>query len=469
MEANSGAAFARSLGSRLNAGKANRHNALAWNLGIGYEQSSMQLCITSIISQNEMLRLSHIYFSTLHQCYGFLDINGFNQKVLDRWEKFDSGDPYDPVLCGVAALGSLFSGGHPSLRETELVQSAKTALETTSLLSYPTQDQAAAWVLRILYLRCTSRPHAAWIASCITMHTIEAIYTREGSETPSRNQTPAPGAPQDTDTNNRVFWVAWLLNTWIANEYGRSKVKIKGISCDFPSPRAGDSTTDLLYLYHISERLDPDQIFKAKDFEDGIAEIAAFRSPKDGITLSQSNLGFALYRRLRLVSSQISQETSSQMLSLGATGLEAAMRLAEARMPWWHVANVPFQFICVLLVMDTPDSLSHIDIAMRTLEMVAQRFATPSIEEALKTARLLVRLSQKRKQEDILLLNKGLRTQPAGEASQMPAEVQSTQQYMQAVTTGSLDLDFNMMNLTSFDWDVFLTTDVPIFDGAIGR
>jgi hypothetical protein len=469
MEANSGAAFARSLSSKLNAGKANRQNALAWNLGIGYEQSSTQLCITSIISLSEMLRLSHIYFSTLHQCYGFLNVDGFNQKVLDRWEKFDSGDPYDPVLCGVAALGSLFSGGHPSPREAELVQSAKTALETTSILSYPTQEQAAAWVLRTLYFRCTSRPHAAWIASCITMHTIEAISTTVGSETPLRNQTPAPGAPQDTDTNNRVFWVAGLLNTWIANEYGRSKVKIKGISYDIPSPRAGDFTTDLLYLYQISERLDPDQIFKAKDFEDGIAEIAAFRSPRDGITLSQSNLCFALYRRLRLVNSQISRETSSQILSLGVTGLEAVMRLAEARLPWWHVANVPFQFICVLLVMDTSDALSHIDIAMRTLETVAQRFPTPSIDEALRTARLLVRLSQKRKQEDVLLLNKGLRTQPAGEASAMPAELQSTQQYMQPVTPGSLDLDLNMTDLTDCDWDVFLATDVPIFDGAIGR
>jgi hypothetical protein len=62
-----------------------------------------------------------------------------------------------------------------------------------------------------------------------------------------------------------------------------------------------------------------------------------------------------------------------------------------------------------------------------------------------------------------------LRTQPAGEASAMPAELQSTQQYMQPVTPGSLDLDLNMTDLTDCDWDVFLATDVPIFDGAIGR
>lgn len=218
-------------------------------------------------------------------------------------------------------------------REMDLVQSAKTALDAASILGHPTEDHAAAWVLRTMYLRGTTCPHAAWIASCITMLTIEAVFTKEVFGTASKTETSAPGLMQNTETRNRIFSVARLLNTWVASEYGRSMVKIKGVSCNPPTPQGGDFTTDLLLLYYISEWLDPDQIFNAKDFEDGIAKVYAYQSPKDGITISQINVGFALYRRLRLVSPHISRETSSQIISLGVAGLEAVMRLAKARLP----------------------------------------------------------------------------------------------------------------------------------------
>jgi hypothetical protein len=164
----------------------------------------------------------------------------------------------------------------------------KTALDAVSILGHPIEDHAAAWVLRTMYLRGTTCPHAAWIASCITMLTIEAVFTREGFGTALKTETPAPGLMQITETRNRIFWVARLLDTWIANEYGRPMVKIKGVSCNPPIPRGGDFTADLLLLYYISERLNPDQIFNAKDFEDGIAKVYAFQSPKDGLTISQT-------------------------------------------------------------------------------------------------------------------------------------------------------------------------------------
>jgi hypothetical protein len=108
MEGNSAAAFVGFLRGKLQPGKGNKHNTLSWNLGIGYEQHSTQLYITSIISQAEMLQLSQIYFRTLHECYDFLDVDDFNEKLLDRWEKFDCGNPYDPCFV-VSRLWDLYS------------------------------------------------------------------------------------------------------------------------------------------------------------------------------------------------------------------------------------------------------------------------------------------------------------------------------------------------------------------------
>jgi hypothetical protein len=101
--------------------------------------------------------------------------------------------------------------------------------------------------------------------------------------------------------------------------------------------------------------------------------------------------------------------------------------------------------------MDTPDALSHIEMAMRTLEVVAENFTTPSVGEALKTAKLLVRLSQKRQQEDILVLNRRICTHGDADTAATPMEAQCSQQDIQSAALGNLDFDLNMTNFLNFD------------------
>ncbi|KUJ24666.1 uncharacterized protein LY89DRAFT_727685 [Mollisia scopiformis] len=447
-EVNSGTAFAQALIAKFNNAGSDSGN-LAWNLGIGaHDAGFARPPISSIISENEMLRLSRIYFSTIHELYGFLDVADFNQRVSDRWRIPDFDDHYDAVFCGVAALGSLFSGGNPCLKEVKLVQLAKDTLETSGLASRPPQTHVIArMIFRTLYLRCTSQPHAAWMSSCMTIHSIECIEDRETGES----------SVQEIEIRNRIFLIARIQNTWIANEYGRSKLDIRGVSYPLPNLPAGDGLADLFHLFQISGLLDPDNHSEASDFEQGIADLVEFRSPRDAITLSQCNLGLALYRRLRIISPQIPQEISGNIISLGIAGLEAVNRLVIARQPWWHVANVPFQFVCISLAMDTPKALRSLENSIKTLEVVAQYFPKGGMEEASRIATLLVWLARKRKQEDMLLLDTILENRSAPASSMDLSQLwEQTQPYSKQMQGSSYS---NLADVANDDWDALLMVD----------
>ncbi|KAJ8063715.1 hypothetical protein OCU04_007578 [Sclerotinia nivalis] len=476
-----GKAFATSLALKLDAGKLSKPH-LAWNLGLKDEQSYAQPAITRVIDQAEMQRLANHYFDTTHQIFGVFKRDLFDQKIVERWGiNFNSSDPHDPILCGVATLGSLFSGGSPSPAEASLVELAKMALETTSVLNYPSRHHVVAWVLRTLYLRCTACPHAAWISSCTTMHIIESVGMEDDSDHSSSDAELERGIGCGVLNLHRLFWIALLMNSWVANDYGRSKVTVKIPTPPFPSPEGEvDLTIDYLMLFQISERLDQDVTHTAMEFEAGIAATYAFHARSDGAILSQTNLCLGLYRRLRLLAPSISPETVNQVISICTKGLRAVMRMVERRQPWWHIANIPFQFVCVLLTMDTPDSLSHIGEALETLDAVSRCFTTRSLTESAATARTLVELSRKRKQEEINILGHGLKTRiepiPTGQLP-IPGMI-GKQMVPSPMGMGNANGNGNVNNMvqgmpnigsmdfSGFDWDSFLSMDIPVLDAT---
>ena len=125
--------------------------------------------------------------------------------------------------------------------------------------------------------------------------------------------------------------------------------------------------------------------------------------------------------------------------------------------------------------MDVRESLSHIVTALRVLEDVAQRFQTVAMKEALKTARFLVRLSKKRKDEDSEVLGLSLKKDiangdPQPENLQQPEPIVNHMQQVGAtpatVSSGD-DWSLDVLNHTDFDWNFFLTADMPAFNGFV--
>ena len=287
------------------------------------------------------------------------------------------------------------------------------------------------------------------------------------------------------EIRRRTFWIARMLNTWVSFEYGRARVALRGITCQLPTPMEGDFSTDFINLYSLSCALDPERINQTGQWEDFLKQLESYKVPHDGIELSKANLGLCGYRRIRLANPTLSTETMNHIINMGLKGLDAARRMAALGMPWWHVANVPFQVICIFLAMDVRESLAHIATAMRTLEEVVERFNTVAMKEALKTARFLVRLSKKRKDEDADVLRQSLKKGAAEDPhpenlqqSMAPASVNSSVAMVpphETPMTALSNEDWNMDILGSdsgFDWNYFLTADMPAFnsfapDGAM--
>jgi predicted protein tyrosine phosphatase len=76
------------------------------------------------------------------------------------------------------------------------------------------------------------------------------------------------------------------------------------------------------------------------------------------------------------------------------------------------MANVPFQIICVLLAIDTGESIAQLKDAMQCLSNVATVYNTNATKEALNTASLLILMQQRRKEKCASNLSDILKTFP---------------------------------------------------------
>jgi hypothetical protein len=515
MEANSGIAFTKLLGMRLDASAGPKLFTFGWNLGTGSPNVPIVNPITGFLSQDQMVAMARLYFANAHPLYGFVDVEWFMKQIMLRYSTQKPVQCPDHLMANVAALGTLFGDGSLNSILPALIDSAKLSLESTSTMQPATIYDVQSWILRVVYLRATGHPHACWMASSVTMHLIESCGLQQESASNSVMYPPTNDHMNDLEIRRRTFWIARLLNTWVSFEYGRNRVALRGITCKLPVHREGDFTREYIDLYSISCCLDPDNADKPTQWEDFLRQLEQYDAPHDCMELSRANLGLCAYRRIRLGNPNLPAETINRIIAIGLGGLEAAQNLAKRGMPWWHVANVPFQCICVFLAIDTRESLSHIGAAMRVLEIVVKRFDTVAMKEALKTARFLVRLSKKKKDEDSEVLDKSLKrdlaeSDPRPEALQtvqpkvepnVPQQQQQqrrrTQQQQQQIpplnqqpqpqplqqppvpmmddqqqisweqgpltTSSGEDWNMDYLNNTEFDWNFFLSQDIPAF------
>ena len=346
LQANSGAAFVRKLGLKIDPAHAPRLQLFAWN--VGERQLSPTLSpalplmsataptpttITKIISQEEMRRLAAIYFEKVDLCYTFLDRKIIFTRIIQRWESssspIDSAEqPYDAVLCGVAAFGYLFSRREIIPMEVRLIDTARILLDKSVLAAEtPSIDIVTGWVLRAAYLRMTASPHAAWMASCTLMHLIEAAGLHlETSDPEAANllqaSPPETGGSQDGDighqstsdpeTRRRLFGMARHLNTWISFDLGRSRVVLHGATALSPTttppsrkpaqqapPRVPHA--ELFHLLPLSENLDPTgpSPQDLPELETALTSVLDLLYSEPSLILVQCNLMLCIYRRLR--------------------------------------------------------------------------------------------------------------------------------------------------------------------------
>ncbi|KAJ5157262.1 uncharacterized protein N7482_008362 [Penicillium canariense] len=408
LEANSGAAFVRKLGLKIDPAKAPKLNLFGWNIGTRRVSSPITstaaLPIVEITSLEHMKALAQVYFSKVDPCYGFIDQNLFFDRLALRWQSPLRSEIYDSTLAGVTALGCLFSQRHATITELYLVQTARTVLDMQHLAGPPSIDLLTGWALRSVYLRMTDSPHSTWIASSTLMHLVEA----SGLHPESHSVLP-PSVQCDPDIQRRLVGIAHHLNVWTSFDLGLSRVSFqKNLLPSLPSPKPGDYTAEILGLLPVSVSLDPGKSKDETDLTSTLSNLLDSSHTQPPSVLAQCNLVLCILRRIHTQNQDVSSKLAAKVLQLLKKGLGCARSMVIDCAPWHQVANVPFHIICVLLVMDTRSSLTMLPEAMQTLSLVASTYNTETMREAYSAACLLLMLHQQRRKDDIAIFGEAL-------------------------------------------------------------
>ncbi|RDW76522.1 fungal specific transcription factor domain-containing protein [Aspergillus mulundensis] len=395
-------------------------HSYAWNLGL--DQDTIFLSdlsgVTEILSLEQMSHFAAVSFTEIAPVYDFLDRPSVENAIKQRWAECKAV-PYDPVdslILGVAALGCLLDrdGTSPfdTARDLErrLVYSARVALEYSSQLPHPSISHVIAWLLRVIYLRLTSSPHATWMASCTLMHMIETTKLHFDAETSSPLARPPGRVDCTPEQRRKIYHTAQLFNTWISLDCGKSQVELHGASTKIPTVGEGGWTGAQVGLYQLSIFLAPQYPREFTELETALVQLSHLDPSHPMLKLLQCNIALCIFRRATALGRTLSDSSLQTIVSLMRGSLAAATELAARSLPWWHVLNIPFQIVCVVLAMEQRDAAEVVILgeALETVRLVATRYRTHMAEEAYAVAVGLVRRRRERQLEFVRVLDQTL-------------------------------------------------------------
>ncbi|KAL4959535.1 MFS transporter/fungal specific transcription factor domain-containing protein [Aspergillus stella-maris] len=466
LSANSGAAFVRKMGLKVDPMNAPRLNLFGWNLGArhlpsGLSTAATGLPIVNIVSKDEMTQLANVYFGKVDSCYGFIDKEAFFERLSTRWLSISAGSIYDSVLAGVGALGLLFSERTAKVTELLLQECARSSLESYDAFIAPSVDLITGWLLRVVYMRMTAPPYSAWLASSNLMHLIEAAGLHH--ETP--DGIGLPNTKCEPDIQRRLIGVAVHQNMWSSYDLGLSKVPLKADLSLPVTPRPGDFTAELLELLPVSASLDPEETHDESELQWSLGQVLDRTHTQPPSVMAQTNVVLCILRRLQLLNMNTSPAIADRVLDQFRKALQSAHTMLADCSPWHHTANVPFHIITILLELDTCASLALLPSAMETLKLVASTYNTATMREAYATARLLVFLYQQRRYHDAQLLGSVL----DGDSPQETSTITSTARAKTPILNGISHLEempllgelvADMPSLQGLDIEQFLDMDM---------
>jgi hypothetical protein len=409
VSAHSMIAYPRSVGVDLKMANPPRLHSYAWHTGIRPERPppvSSRVC--DMLSLEQSRPFFDAYFNLVNPIYSTINHDNFLQRCKLYWASPGIGIDFEAVVCGVIALGSIFSGPNACPMEWELMDQARLVLEMS--VSQPpgnvSSDHVVAWILRSLYLRLTTRPHLSWVAICTTVHLAEAIGLHQELDTVTFT---VEGSPQlfgaeERESRRRIFWVAWSLNRLFAAEYGRSRAHVDNIRCRQPSPQKDDfvcALVELIDLLHGGFIHGADST-SGIELGSALEHLGRVADSHPALMLLKADICLIICRRLRLTSRKYSREQIGVILSILRKALSECRSFALLQYPWWSVLSLPFHTVCLLLSINSHESMEMLNEAMETLVDVSLIYDTHLAREAVKTARQLIGQAAKRKREELI-------------------------------------------------------------------
>ncbi|TVY14243.1 Protein RDR1 [Lachnellula arida] len=403
-------AFPAKLGISLGVAEPPRLQAFAWNPGSRQETKFVpDKTICDIISLEQMKIFVGKYFKEVHIYFGIISQKeSFVGRCVEFWASSNKhGTDFEALICGVVALGSYFSGAAGLPAEAEIVEHGRILLDlsTAHPPCFLSVKHVSAWVLRAIYLRCTTRPHLSWMASCTAVHVAEVlglhrdIQTLRMTQNPPRNTTPL-----EEDLRRRKFWVAMALNQFLAAEYGRTRVQLDHVDCTPLLPKAGDLTAQTIAIMQSV----PSSNSTVSDLYSALNVAVALPVDSPFHSLLRADVCFCIYRMFRSANLALSSSQTGALLEIIKVALDGVKLLRTMRCCWWNIIGTPFHCVCVLLSIATSESLAMIPNALETLKNTVAVYDSHISNEALRTAHALVQGAKAKMAREMQSLETGL-------------------------------------------------------------
>ncbi|KAL4967497.1 uncharacterized protein BDV14DRAFT_25949 [Aspergillus stella-maris] len=409
--ASSAMAFPHILGAAFGSDNPPQMRSFAYNFGIRPEEASnAHGFLGDLISEADLSFFSNVFFSILGPIFDLTNPKIYTQRCHDYYHVASSGRSavaFSAVAAGTAALGSfLFPNRHP--REPDLVQYAKDILDDPSSMRLHGIDHVIAWGLRVMYLRATTRPSNAWIASCTQMHLCEAIGLHEEENIRKMASIPGSAALGHTaEQLRRIFWISWSGHIMICYEYDRSPVQFRAVTCQTITPVPGSDTDEFVKLIQIipssnsTVQLDGKPSTPTEEILAHFKPLRDFQSTNPFLLITQAEIAFCFFRRLYQLKSRIPDDAITFIIESGNAAVKAAEKQATQGRLFWNVIGSVFQYITVLLALDSPIATPHIEVAFKGLENLAKTADTVMTREALSIARHLLTLKTAKKRREL--------------------------------------------------------------------
>ena len=410
VSASSVIAFPRVLALDVESPNPHELHSYGYNMGVRQEEGPSEFGhLSQFIKEEELRTYSDVYFSVMAPILQLLDEDLYRQRCRQYYRGEHPDATFGALAAGVAAIGSLMSYNNGHAHELDIVKFARNILDSPSHMIRVSVDLLVCWCLRGFYLRATTRPLDGWMASNTAVHLCEAIGLHK-----EENLTRTAQAVNLTEDRLRwIFWTTWSFNQLISYEYGRSSVTLPRVTCENVTEKPGLHAHQFIYIAQTIPSINsPFQL--GGEFEDSESEVERLSQriralERIGnihpfIVLTKAEISFCFYRRLYQLRTPPKQDVAQLIIQAGIEAVASALRVVGEVRPLFNALGAVFQFICVLLALDTTASLSHLASTFSALEEIVTVFDTWLTREALTTARHLLRdfKTRKRRQYELM-------------------------------------------------------------------
>ena len=187
------------------------------------------------------------------------------------------------------------------------------------------------------------------------------------------------------------------------------------------------------------------------------------KSPFQG--LLRADACFCTFRMLRSTNLGLSAAQVSSLLEVIRVALDGATFLTSMRHPWWNIVFTPFHIVCILLSLETSESLAMIPAALETLRNVSTVYDSHLSREAIRTAHSLVHGAREKRRKELESLDKGVKV--IGSVPHSPTvgsgSVSSGTNFEWSMNNDLGLSDFLDFGGYGFESDAFLLPNVDLF------